>query len=919
MHGRERERRAVLELFQAAGPGAGGVLLLDGGFGTGKSRFLAEVVATATERGFGAAVGQAEAFGGLVPMAPLLAAFDEPSSEAIDSPVVLVERLRARAEALAGIRPVLVALDDLQWADPATLMALRTLQRQLSALPIVWLLARSTCVRRTEAERLFALMEGEGAGRVELGPLPADAVAELIAGFLPAPPSRELSELAAGAAGNPLLLTELLAGLRDEESLQVVGGQTRLVSGRLPERLVRAVTRCLDGLSGPARQVVETAAVLGRAFSPEDVADVLGRTPAGLLLAVQEAIDADILLGTTDVLVFQQDILRKAVLQMLPPPLLQALHHQIGGILLERGGPAMEAAHLLVGGHDGYSRTLARLDQAVDDLLADAPEAAAAVALRAMNLTADHTPQRLARTLRAARAMTEAGRLAEVVELVTQALIQPLQPSGTAQLRSVLAATLLLGGKAADAAREAEQALTAADLSRQARDEARMAMLQAQAGAYVGEQVVRQAEAVLGEPDHHADALLVTATTLLAVASWEAGRLAEGIGLAREAVRRAGAGSAAARRTHPRLALASMLLDAGRLDEARAVLRAAREEVEALGHTAWTAGPALLSARLQLAAHHPAEAVDAAEAGLLAADALGTHLFSAVGAAVLGAAALRRGDLREAAAQVEGEHARLACYAGSQGSVRCALLAAQVMEAQGHPRRAMASLAGVYPMIERNRALLVLDPTTAAWLVRLALRVDDRPRAEAVTTAIEKLAGDNPDVVLAAAAAAHARGLLDGDVESLSAAVGLAADAYARASAREDLGVALAPMARADEAISTFTDALAGYQATGAARDAARVRSRLRLLGVRHRHWVRNDHAKLGWDSLTGTENSVARLVAQGMTNRQVAQQMFISAHTVAFHLRQIFRKLDIGSRVDLTRFVVEEDRLHDRSQRSQD
>jgi DNA-binding CsgD family transcriptional regulator len=61
-----------------------------------------------------------------------------------------------------------------------------------------------------------------------------------------------------------------------------------------------------------------------------------------------------------------------------------------------------------------------------------------------------------------------------------------------------------------------------------------------------------------------------------------------------------------------------------------------------------------------------------------------------------------------------------------------------------------------------------------------------------------------------------------------------------------------------------------------------------------------------GWDSLTETEASVTDLVARGLTNRQVAERLFISRHTVDFHLRSIFRKLDVSSRVDLTRVVLE-------------
>lgn len=62
-----------------------------------------------------------------------------------------------------------------------------------------------------------------------------------------------------------------------------------------------------------------------------------------------------------------------------------------------------------------------------------------------------------------------------------------------------------------------------------------------------------------------------------------------------------------------------------------------------------------------------------------------------------------------------------------------------------------------------------------------------------------------------------------------------------------------------------------------------------------------------GWANLTTGERSVAELVADGMTNRQVAERLCVSPHTVDFHLRQVFRKLDISNRVNLTRIVVEQ------------
>ncbi len=94
----------------------------------------------------------------------------------------------------------------------------------------------------------------------------------------------------------------------------------------------------------------------------------------------------------------------------------------------------------------------------------------------------------------------------------------------------------------------------------------------------------------------------------------------------------------------------------------------------------------------------------------------------------------------------------------------------------------------------------------------------------------------------------------------------------------------------------------------GAVRDEARVRRRLRALGIRRRHWTTPaDRPLAGWDSLTDTEKAVARLVAEGLNNRQIGGRMYISTHTVAHHLRQAFRKLQIASRVELTRVVMAE------------
>ncbi|MGH3121005.1 MAG: helix-turn-helix transcriptional regulator, partial [Streptosporangiaceae bacterium] len=112
-----------------------------------------------------------------------------------------------------------------------------------------------------------------------------------------------------------------------------------------------------------------------------------------------------------------------------------------------------------------------------------------------------------------------------------------------------------------------------------------------------------------------------------------------------------------------------------------------------------------------------------------------------------------------------------------------------------------------------------------------------------------------------------------------------------------------------EEAGRRLEDSLADYDQTAALRDSRRVRRRLRGIGIRRRHFTHAKRPKTGWTSLTDSERAVSDLVAKGLTNQQIATEMFLSTHTVAFHLRQVYRKLDIGSRVDLARVFTEQTR----------
>src|ERR1700721_1664212 len=199
------------------------------------------------------------------------------------------------------------------------------------------------------------------------------------------------------------------------------------------------------------------------------------------------------------------------------------------------------------------------------------------------------------------------------------------------------------------------------------------------------------------------------------------------------------------------------------------------------------------------------------------------------------------------------------------------------------------------------------DPEGAVLLIRGALADGDRDRAAALarqTERLGKITTGDPDMTTAAE---HARGLIEQDPAALQRAAGRYAAARNRAGALEDAGNAWAGQGDQGGATALLSQAYALYEELGDAGDLARVRSGLRAGGTRLRHWAHADRPAFGWDSLTDTERRVTDLVSQGLSNRQVANRVFLSTHTVAFPLRPIFWKLGITSRVQLARIAAEQ------------
>jgi DNA-binding CsgD family transcriptional regulator len=174
-----------------------------------------------------------------------------------------------------------------------------------------------------------------------------------------------------------------------------------------------------------------------------------------------------------------------------------------------------------------------------------------------------------------------------------------------------------------------------------------------------------------------------------------------------------------------------------------------------------------------------------------------------------------------------------------------------------------------------------------------------------VLQAVDLLERERPGVPLFTAVAQHARGLLERDADALvAAAISLRSSRpLLCACAAEDAGRELARTQRTAEALVQLNGAFDTYMDCGAVADARRAARELRRLGV-GRRIVTRPRARTGLGSLTDSELKVVHLIAEGSTNRTVAQQLHLSPHTVKTHVRHAFAKLGIRSRVELTQLI---------------
>ncbi|MBP2705029.1 hypothetical protein JOL79_14525 [Microbispora sp. RL4-1S] len=480
--------------------------------------------------------------------------------------------------------PMFLALDDLHWADPITLPALRSMTRDVAS-PLVWMLTRTTgsgdCPR---LNRLFDLLERDGAIRITLGALDRRAVADVVTDVLGAAPEPDVLALAGIVDGNPFLLVDLLEKFKGEGVFQIADGRARMAAS--PPHAQAIMQERLEELSARTRYLLQCAGILGRSFSVKDLAEMLGESTNGLLPMLEEAMSAGIVEPVGHELTFRHDLLWQAVVKTIPDSVRRALHHDAGKMLLKRSGSAVHAAaHLIHDASRGDTSALLRLDQAAREVLRSSPQTAADLALRALELSDSTDPDWFGRAATAVDALTVIGRLSEAADLARAALGRA-PPLHAPRLRCALAHILLLSGRPADAISEAESLLAQQDIPNDLRGIAEWAMFWGLIWLNDFRKGRQRAEAVLADRERHTDAAVVGALLLLARFAMVDGRGADSFTHLREALRITDSGTAEAiQRPYTRLRAMRQF------DAADIAIQAAEEEINDLGLTVLAAQP----------------------------------------------------------------------------------------------------------------------------------------------------------------------------------------------------------------------------------------------------------------------------------------------------------------------------------------
>src|SRR3954469_14034704 len=401
IRGRAGELKLIGALVTAVAQGRGGVLVIEGPPGIGKSGLLTEVLAVAEKSGVRTLFGEAFEYQQTVPFFSLFMATlhaDPPVGDAealrrlggsADLRYWVVHDLGDAINTAAAPNPLAIVLEDIHWADNGTLLALQSLAARPDAA-VLWVLTARTGAGGPAMQETLSLLQRANATFLRLTAMAPDAVADMVQDAVQAKADASLLHLADKAHGNPFLVSEIVGGLGEEDRLTVNGGRAVATGYALPCRLGASMEQRLDRLSEAASEVVRVAAVLPDRFSAGLLAAMLDRQPVTLLSALEEAVRADLFVEDGDQLRFRHDLLREATRQSLPQSLRRAMERQSASVMLEMGGaPAEVATQLARSAEPGDRESIEALRQAAQSVGHSDASAAADLSKRALELLPD--------------------------------------------------------------------------------------------------------------------------------------------------------------------------------------------------------------------------------------------------------------------------------------------------------------------------------------------------------------------------------------------------------------------------------------------------------------------------------------------------------------------------------------------------
>ena len=926
---RDAELAAIAEHVAAAGSGGGRLVAIEGGAGMGKTRLAAEARAEAADAGFevlaarGGELEQEFSFGvvrqlfepllagaspadraallaGAAGLArPLFDAAPQAAADAGDTSFAMLHGLYWLTANLAQRGPVAVAVDDLHWADPPSLRWIAYLARRLEGLPILVVVASRPPEQGADPTLVTEVL-ANAAASVRPRPLGKEAIAELAAAAFDAAPDAAFVDACVRATGgNPLFLQALLDTLRRElDAPDAAAAPRALETG--PETVSRSIALRLARLPAEATALVRAASVLGDGAHLRLVAD-LASLDVEVAARTATALVSWELLRREDPVEFVHPIVRTVVYDAVSADERTRAHRRAGELLVTSGAPAEQAAgHLVLTlpGGDPFVARVLRL-AAQRSLAQGAPQAARAYLRRALDEPpAPAERAELLRALGVAELHVDAYAAAEHLEQAIELTEDPVRRAEIA-LEYFLAVEYVdrfdLGAVAIEAALaglgaqkpELRQLLEAALLEctfwdprlTHAGRERVAALRDENLGDGLGANAIRGLlalhEACLGESRERSVALAERA-------------LAEGLRL--EAF-------------IPNLSACMTLTFAGELATARRLYAAAETEVRRRGNVVDLLPILLLRAYNSLQAGDLRAAEEDLRSPELEFDQPGTTTASyRVGFLV--DLLLERGDLADAERVLGSVRSDEQVHAGYRPFYL--LARGRFAAVTGDARNALAELTA---LAEYAESLDLRNPAYVPWrsCAALSLRLVGRD-AEARRLAREELElarrwGAPRPVGIAL----RTTGLVDGGPageELLREAVAVLEQSPARlehARALVDLGATLRRRNERSEAREHLRQGLELAYRCGATALVGRAQEELVTAGARPRRVMLS-----GVDALTASERRVARMAADGMSNREIAQSLFVTVKAVEVHLSNTYRKLAIGSRTQLAHALDE-------------